>query len=362
MVGEGVLRWLYSKEESVLALCAVQAQASDVEQELAVYQKNIQELEDKRLHDIRTETREKQNIQKEREQLEKKEQQELNATKTKLQTAMAQFNTRRQKLNDEETAELSKLQATIGGKIAVLQRQINSADQTLTDELQTALQKIQRNYIDNYLSRTMISSASIAGIGEKFTLRLKRHGIYSAADVDYSRVQRVEGIGDTRAQSLCDWRKDMERLAKSSMPSHLPTSEDAAIRHQHRQKKNSLVTDKDAHEQQRIREDNNIRIKFDLRRAQVDKEKTSAQSASTQESQHISERYRKSFDDLEQKRVNNDSMCLRKIHQIEADIQKVRKDASATNWESAKVRRELEAYRDINFKRYRLRAIAFLKR
>jgi DNA-binding helix-hairpin-helix protein with protein kinase domain len=84
-----------------------------------------------------------------------------------------------------------------------------------SDEIKKKAIEGQKNI---YLSRFIIPSSGIPGIGEKRWIDLKSRNIITAADISQSSVMNVYGIGDHLASSLLKWRREKE---KNFIPSHI---------------------------------------------------------------------------------------------------------------------------------------------
>jgi len=88
-------------------------------------------------------------------------------------------------------------------------------------ELDLALEKLQKTYIQNGLGNTRLDSAKIPGIGPKLKERLAIHRIVTAADVN-SNISSIEGFGEAKSQALLSWQRNVHDELNRTRPTILP--------------------------------------------------------------------------------------------------------------------------------------------
>ena len=90
-----------------------------------------------------------------------------------------------------------------------------------TQEIQTALRALQKNYIETGLGKATIKHAAITGIGPKLKERLAGYGIITALHVN-DRVAELPGFDAEKCQALLSWRSSIVAKLEATKPSALP--------------------------------------------------------------------------------------------------------------------------------------------
>jgi len=141
---------------------------------------------------------------------------------------------------DEQTAirlrksKHEQLLAKYQGRVRKLQEQEN-------EERELVLKHLQEQHLVGGLKSTTIETAQISGVGPKLKQRLVVAGIRSAKDVSLSRVMQVSGFGEAKAQSVVDWRWEVERDLKQTQPLELPVEQDERIAQKYQNSKNAVA-------------------------------------------------------------------------------------------------------------------------
>jgi DNA-binding helix-hairpin-helix protein with protein kinase domain len=86
-------------------------------------------------------------------------------------------------------------------------RQLTSEESLRLTELAKKKRELQ---LHRFLENHYIDQATIRGIGDARKLTLKSWGIETAADVDYATIVKIPGFGLTIANSVVDWRRQVE--------------------------------------------------------------------------------------------------------------------------------------------------------
>jgi micrococcal nuclease len=90
------------------------------------------------------------------------------------------------------------------------------------EEYFSALKRLQDKHIIDGLENTLISEASIPGVGPVFKERLIAHGIKSAKDINPNDFI-AEGFGVAKSQAVIAWRNQVYSEFNSNKPRSLPT-------------------------------------------------------------------------------------------------------------------------------------------
>jgi UPF0716 family protein affecting phage T7 exclusion len=359
--GGGVLMWNFSQEPAVKALRPTRDRARIAKQRLARLNNDVRQIEEEKKQISVDEQKKLAKLQSERMDLEKKEQRERNAAQTKLQAALAAINNRRLQVNQQETQALNQAQSTISAKVGALDRQIGMLNQAMSNEMQTALDRIQAPFIRDYMQRQRISSASIYGIGDAYKSNLQHCGFHTAADVDYYRVQQVPGIGPTRAAAIEAWRRSVEREARNKMPGISP-AEEAAIKAKYDNQRIALTAQRDAAQQTCASQEATIRADHGKLRTALDAEQRRIQSDGAQEAAAITARYQSEYNNLNQQRIQEQANAAAAIKAVDVKLGPILKELVPARWEDAKVQRELEAFASVTLRFYCLRALSLQPR
>jgi serine/threonine protein kinase len=312
----------------------------------------IQNNEKKKANLRADETKQGKTLQTKKIELERQEQHEQSNIQATLKKAIEALNIRRLRLNQQETAELLKVQTDIGSTISALDQQIGALDQARLEETSRTLKTKQGEYIHNYLQRYRIWDASIPGIGDGFKGRLHSSGFATAADVEYWRVQQIEGIGPNRASAIAAWRQSLETNAKSLMPARLTTADINQIDAKYQNQKLWLVMQRDNENRRLSSGENAIRSRYKLQRQPLDTEQMSTQTQANQEAKRITERYAKEYRSFSQSLAKLTTDTNEQCQKLDDIISQARKQLFNYHWELAKTRRELEAYRNITLHKY----------
>jgi hypothetical protein len=289
---------------------------------------------------------------KEQKTAEAKEKREIDACQAALQSALSSINARRRTLNQQEADALRKIHNDIGAKVATLNGQIATLAQAEATELANTLRAQQEQHIAAYLRRFPLESASIPGVGPIFKARLQGAGFHTAADVDIYRVQRVYGIGPTRAQSLADWRKSLEARARSTMPSALSQSDAAAIRAKYEGQRRVAEKQRDREQSRQRIEEDKIRAQYRPSLEQLDKEEHAANAKTQAEISEIRAPYAQQYRAIWKSLSTLSDDTASKFREVDARIAEARKKLFSLQWEKEKLRRQLKPYENIRFSKY----------
>jgi DNA-binding helix-hairpin-helix protein with protein kinase domain len=85
--------------------------------------------------------------------------------------------------------------------------QLNAEESLRLTELSKKKRELQ---LHRFLEKHDVYQVKIKGIGDARKLALKSWGIETAADVDYARIVQIPGFGSAVANSVVDWRRQVE--------------------------------------------------------------------------------------------------------------------------------------------------------
>ncbi|MEJ5378524.1 MAG: hypothetical protein WHX93_18290 [bacterium] len=291
-------------------------------------------------------------LAKELKALEAKEKKEIDACKAFLQSTLSRIATRRRALSQKQTHALQKIQNDIGSKVAALNSRISAVNQAETTELNLALQAKQKKHIAAYLSRFSLDNAPIEGIGPTFKKRLIASGLYTAADIDYYRVQRVHGIGPVRALSLADWRGSLEAQARKSMPLALSHGEVVTIHAKYESLRRAVEQQRSSEQQRQRREEDNVRARYLPLAEQLDQEEKSAYAKTQTAVSEVRARYAQQYCAIRERESELIRDTASRLREIDERIAEARRKLFSLHWEKSKAERKLRPYAGIRFPKY----------
>ncbi|MDP2602107.1 MAG: hypothetical protein Q8S00_05885 [Deltaproteobacteria bacterium] len=239
--------WLhrYSLEPAVAEFAELKAKLRATNGEITTTMDNINAANRAKKKRRDKDTVDQAKIAKEQKSVEWKESKEIAACQMAFQSVLSSINIRRQTIIQQEADALRKIQSDVGKKDAALTQEIVRLTQDEATELTTLLKAQQKQHMLAYLRRFTLDATTISGVGPSFKLRLKIAGFQSAADIDAYRVQRVKGIGPSRAASLVAWRRSIESRAQVTMPQALSHSETTAIQTKYQSQRRPLEDERD---------------------------------------------------------------------------------------------------------------------
>ncbi len=124
-------------------------------------------------------------------------------------------------------------------RIAAAIRQRAQLVQAEKDELQAALQMLQKKYIERSLASASLQEAAVPGVGPKLKERLAGYGIVSAAQVS-NRIANLPGFGMAKCLTLLSWRSAVAATLESRKPMSLPLEQSEAIKHKYQAQHNHI--------------------------------------------------------------------------------------------------------------------------
>lgn len=267
-------------------------------------------------------------------------------------------------MDQEEKSKMARLQADIGSKIVSLNQQINSLAGAESAEIGRELAKIQTQHIENYLKRHPISQSPLTGKGFGYASRstleqmLLAHGIQTANDVSYARVDAVHGFGPKRTKILVGWRSLLEQEAKYSMPKDLGADVKNSIISKYATQRKLLESQRDMERLKFSAEEQAIREDYRLSRKALDAEQATAQSQASQRIQDIKKRYAQEQIAPVQALAQLAKDYSEEYRLIDDENKQLQQQMFRASWQVAKINREFETYKSVSFSRY-LSAVFF---
>lgn len=151
-------------------------------------------------------------------------------------------------------------------------------DRSEVEALSTALDNFRKRFLERELSYVRLTERYVPGVGPKLADRLRSAGYRTAKDISW-RVRNVHGIGEKRTSALMAWRRGLESEIQRRTPSALPKQEERSIRSKYQTKR--LVLDS------RVAE---IRSDYQAKQSHVDAEQASTQAQLSQSDLRLTRR------------------------------------------------------------------------
>ena len=203
-----------------------------------------------------------------------------------------------------------------------------------------------------YLHRCTIWSAKISGIGPFLKGEMAKSGITCAASIERSKVLRIPGFGHFRADSLLDWRKDLEMEALRSAPSRLSRLDVATIENKFFRQRQTLET-----ERQRLQDELTAQV------ACFRKKAVSVQESLAHEEQRLSNQAAQESARLKQSHAVEVSALDRQLlvarkqfapvtDDLTGKIRAAQKRLFAVQWQIAKQEQQRQRFSSLRFRDY----------
>jgi DNA-binding helix-hairpin-helix protein with protein kinase domain len=314
------------------------------------------ELEKEKLN--RDVSERKANIAKEGKQLETTEQKTVKENDATLQASISASLRSKQQLDSKENSDLNALQNSLGRTVAGLNQSIIALAQAETNELTNALNSIQRAFMQNSLQNARIRSASIPGIGAAYKTRLEAARIVTAADIDY-RINSVKGIGAQRGSALLDWRRSIEADAKSRMPRTVSWQDQNNIKLKYAGQKGTLESQLNRNQEDLTNQEAAIRAKYAGLRMPLDAVVASERQKHQAEMARITAEFAQKRAGLGAKIREAEQDAIREVTKRDGRQNEVRKETFSLQWRMGKVEREIGRFSDVSFGSYVRHVVLF---
>ncbi len=286
-------------------------------------------------------------VEQERETTRHNEQRASQRASAELKPKMDALTTRQQQI----ARPIQKLQADYQAVLARTNTQTAECNQRQVQEINTALQPLQRQFVQDYLHSARIDTARISGIGQKMAANLRASGYTTAADVTWG-VQNVSGIGNNKASALMSWRQTVDTEARRKMPTNLSKMQvDTIVAKYEAQRKGLEQTAALAKIQFEVQE-RTLKQQSTATRAAIDRERAAAQQQFSHRTIEITAQFQPQYKLLSQKDVAITTEYSEKVAEVERQTAVIRKSIYDQNWQLAKARQELEVYQAVTFAAY----------
>lgn len=288
--------------------------------------------------------------------LQEQERKEMDDVQASLKNIIVAIESRRKSIDQDERNALGKLNESIGSRLNTLNQQIASLTKAEADEMTRELAMLQNQFKESHLKKQPITKAKIPGLRydsrSNLEAALYAHGIFTANDISYTRVDAVPGFGPKRTEALVNWRNNLANEAVRLMPRALNSTTENTIRAKYGFQKKSLESQRDTEQVNYITEEKAIRDRSKLAKQSLDHEQSTALERSNQKVQEISKRFAQEY--LKPAEALNQLSAEFNPRLREADerVQKIRQKMFDASWRSAKIRHEYLTYKNISFFNY----------
>ena len=364
LVGESVLVTLlgalpfltYRRDPVVQERNICQNREREQQTTLAELQRRVRDHEQAVVRLRSEEGKAKAALHQEREAVRQNEQRAHQRASAELKPKMDALSVRQQQIN----RPLLKLQSDYQAGLARSNQQVANCNQQQVQEINTALQPLQRQFLQDYLRSARIDTARISGIGQKMAANLRASGYVTAADVTWG-VQNVSGIGNSKASALMGWRQGVENEARRRMPTSLSKAQSDAIVSKYESQRKGL-------QQQALAAKANFEVQERALLQQtagavasLDRERSTAQQQFGQQTQAVTAQYQAEYGRFSQREATLTAEFAKKVAEVDRQTSEVRKSIYDQNWQLAKARKEMEVYGAVTFAAY-LSALLFFRR
>jgi serine/threonine protein kinase len=360
LAGLNLLLWRsrYRREPAVSQLSSVALQRNELRERIRVMDSQVSEIELEKEKLNRDVSERKANIAKEGKQLETTEQKTVKENDATLQASISASLRSKQQLDSKENSDLNALQNSLGRTVAGLNQSIIALAQAETNELTNALNSIQRAFMQNSLQNARIRSASIPGIGAAYKTRLEAARIVTAADIDY-RINSVKGIGAQRGSALLDWRRSIEADAKSRMPRTVSWQDQNNIKLKYAGQKGTLESQLNRNQEDLTNQEAAIRAKYAGLRMPLDAVVASERQKHQAEMARITAEFAQKRAGLGAKIREAEQDAIREVTKRDGRQNEVRKETFSLQWRMGKVEREIGRFSDVSFGSYVRHVVLF---
>jgi hypothetical protein len=356
------LVWRYLHEPSVINKQNLSTREKKVRELLKRLDANVAIIERKKNVLKANENKRRKELDYALKRLQAQEHKELDDVQAAIKNTIVKIESRLKTIDLDEMNALGELSEIRGSKLKNLYFQIALLTKAEADEVVRELTTIQNRFKEDYLKKQPVTRANIPGLRyatrSSLDAALLAHGIFTANDISYPRVDAVPGFGPKRTQALVNWRNNLVYESTQLMPGALNSNTENAIRARYASQKKSLENQRDTEQAKYSIEDKGIRDQFKLTRRSMELEQSTAHAQSNQKVQEIRRRFAQEYLKLTEVLKQLDAEFSPKLREADKQSKEILEKKFAISWQNAKIRHEYLAYRNISFFNY-LKAVYF---
>lgn len=355
LIGESVLIALlgalpylaYRREPVVQERLDCLQREREQEASLASLQRRIREQEHTAAQIRSEEKRAKSALEQERDMTRQNEQKAHQRASAELKSRMDGLTAQQQNLE----RPLQKLRADYQAGVARSNQQLAACNQQQVQEINTALQPLQRQFVQDYLRSARVDTARISGIGPKMAGNLRASGYSTAADINWG-VQNVIGIGSSKASTLVGWRQAVEVEARMKMPTSLSKAQTDAIVAKYDAQRTGLQKQALTAKAQFEGQERTLQHQNAVALSAINDERVASQQQFGQQTQTVTAQHQPEYAKLSQREAALTMDFSQKVAEVEKQTVVIRRGIYDQNWQLAKARQELEVYQAATFAAY----------
>ncbi|WP_147439238.1 hypothetical protein [Corallococcus sp. CA049B] len=287
------------------------------------------------------------------EAIQKRKAKELERHNAKYQSERAQITQKQRAADLFESDRLGIIQRDSGARISGLQQRIAEVTFSEQSEMDDALRALQKQFISTALHRATLGNADIPGVKAALKYKLDMAGFYTAASISSPHaVQHVHGIGPARAHALWVWRQEVERQARSMMPTKLDGSTTQNIRSKYAKIHVDLELELDRMWQQNADEVNDVRVQVTRERERLAVLELQAEGSLKTAELAVRDRFAPEFAQAKTEMDATSSVAHKAISQLEGKLQAARAEVFRLQYRREVMRRGLSSYDAVRFGKY----------
>jgi hypothetical protein len=293
------------------------------------------------------------------EAIQRRQARELERHIAEHQSERARVASARRAVDLAEGDRLGTIQRGSGAQLSLLQQRLAEVTGSEQSELSNAVTALQEQFIASALNRATIDSADIPGVKAALKGKLKARGFYTAANISSQwAVQSVQGIGPAKGGALWGWRNDIERQARSRMPTALDGATTQSIRAKYAKRRHDLELELDRVRSQTSGEVNSARSdaarerdRLAVLERQADEKLSAAELA-------VRGRFSAEFVQAKKEMDVAVSAAQKGISQAQGNVQAARAETFRFQYRRELTRREFASFDAVRFGQYVRRLVA----
>ena len=280
------------------------------------------------------------------------ENKQRDAANRALQHATASGLRQKQRLDQQEAAELKHLQNTLGAAVSGLTQQLSQLQQAEDTERATTLKAKQEQYVQSRLQGLLLTPRAIPGIGAYVVNNLLASGIRTAADCINLKYRKIPSVGPKRVSAILGWRQSLENAARRTMPGSLSTIEGSGITAKYAPPRTQIQSQLGNAQLSLTTSQTSIQQKYAATRIPFDTQIATEKAKYGVELQRIVADSRRRQGSLQDAILRAHEIAKQAISETEKPFDALRKAAQAAQWRMAKARLENRKFRSITFGHY----------